>query len=1192
MRLADDDRARIPFALVAVLLLVGSATFAATLRGRAPGGADPDAEAAIDRAGASTRAALSTAVQDAAREAASDPLTVANTSTEYGRVLAEHEPFGGTEESLESDLMNGEAPDGVLDPADPFWSYLSLRIYLSARESLDGVEERVDGVRASPSLRPIDDADGLERALGAVTLNLTGGTPTVTVENVTLTAERGTRTILRENRTYRVTVETPVPELHERVRLFEAQLDGGIDSGFGRRLTGRMYAVAWARGYAQYGGAPIDNVVTNRHTEIMANDAILKTQMATLGRRDPDGHEGTKRAGLRVGFYDLVNAVDHPSAGWFETVLGGYSGSPGATWPAAVDAPEGQPPAPEDETTVAVNRTADVAFLDLVAGENPDRLPEWGSLSRVTGRLNDLLSPGSGESLEQRVRSWYAVEANLTASVEPIHVADPRSPPRPDGEGWERGERRVDANTTVVGTYAPDIDPPDGWTVDDSYAHGLEVRRTHNHTRLWTRGNETRTTSVEWTGTYRVDLAVLVDADPDTPAPDRPVENRSDPGGPLDGDNFATVPERAHERLVAEPGLAELAGRAVDGELNTTPVRVEPELPDGLADWVYDDLAGVRERVRGISTRVEMGKAVTTVSPPAELLDAVEDNRTALVDAPENYSSVAERVRFDARVAYLDAVETTLARQDQRFEESRRTIGERLPGDMSMTEMVEYVGGRLSNNVANDDTRRVSANGTHTEIAGPEDLPLSVPDTAVVSVDGDPPYLTLAAVDHRRVRAVDPETEAFYPLSTKNKNYFTLPYAESGGIVGQATDDLLNEDRVSVGTGARALARAAQTHARADDDVLQRAPEWVPEEEEAKWNLVRTRGRHLLEKRLNSSLESFGRDAFRVLGNETDLNGTERSDVIDDAMGRWDTTHEKALAIVNHSAASAIADEAAERGDLDDRSRDEIELWLRNAFDLGTVSNDLGPKRDQVAIVDGESRRIATDSVEKVVNDRVERRGIDHASRWYGEELTRVPAGMPVLPVVEPTFFTFNVWKVEVKGTYARFTVRAEGSPGDGPDATIPYTRDGDPVELDVDGDGVPDRLGRSERISFTSTTWIVVVVPPKGAGVGDVDGNRVETSPGWPYAGVAPENRSGGNGILGHVRDVWDGFASLNGSEIGEWGTNDVEAPTNVGSPDHPVGAADDRQSIATPATGADDRQSIASPIRETPGQSPDPGG
>jgi len=39
----------------------------------------------------------------------------------------------------------------------------------------------------------------------------------------------------------------------------------------GRQITASLYAMTWARGYGQYAGAPVENVLANRHVELSTN---------------------------------------------------------------------------------------------------------------------------------------------------------------------------------------------------------------------------------------------------------------------------------------------------------------------------------------------------------------------------------------------------------------------------------------------------------------------------------------------------------------------------------------------------------------------------------------------------------------------------------------------------------------------------------------------------------------------------------------------------------------------------------------------------------------------------------------------------------------------------------------------------------------------------------------------------------
>ncbi|MFC6754854.1 DUF7286 family protein, partial [Halorubrum tibetense] len=69
----EDTRARIPFALIGVLLLVTSAAYAAGLADQGLVSEDRSVERAVERVDADTTAALKRAAREAAHDAAAEP---------------------------------------------------------------------------------------------------------------------------------------------------------------------------------------------------------------------------------------------------------------------------------------------------------------------------------------------------------------------------------------------------------------------------------------------------------------------------------------------------------------------------------------------------------------------------------------------------------------------------------------------------------------------------------------------------------------------------------------------------------------------------------------------------------------------------------------------------------------------------------------------------------------------------------------------------------------------------------------------------------------------------------------------------------------------------------------------------------------------------------------------------------------
>ncbi|MFC7081027.1 DUF7286 family protein [Halorussus caseinilyticus] len=524
---------------------------------------------------------------------------------------------------------------------------------------------------------------------------------------------------------------TPALALHERVSGFESRLNRDpLAPGLGRRLTARLYAVAWARGVAQYGGAPVQNVVANRHVELATNGALLREQRAAFGRSDLRGRRALRWATARVGATDLLTAANarHGTARTDQLLAAAKQYQREHPMPGGVASDRD----PRRLLRVGVERTADRAFADVVAGEN-------------------------GTGLAELLRSAYTANARLVAAVRRVgRESDPvprrsrpartgpfsrarsgrrlRSNPGPDRR---RGRRR---NGTCSVPSRAESSRPTRWSPNGL---GGEVGDGE------TRSNETRRTVRRWTETFAVGVGVAGDHD-STPglAPPRPVSRIHERGGALGGPNLRDLPERATEQLVeSRGGFDALARRAVTGTLDARPERVAGRRPADLRSWVYRDLAGLRERVRNVSMTVTRRRAVGGEPPTAELARTLRRRHAELVGAPSRYDGVADRARVAARAAYLDRVATRLAARADRANATRTGLRRALAD----------AGGSL------DRTRRILRARTTPETPPPRPMPADGPGRAVnLSVAGAPPYLTLAALDHEQVAAI-PEGNESYP---------------------------------------------------------------------------------------------------------------------------------------------------------------------------------------------------------------------------------------------------------------------------------------------------------------------------------------------------------------------------------------------------------------------------------------------
>lgn len=738
--LAESRRARVPFAVLGVLLLAGTVVVSVSLHDRERVGVTADGRASAERALSAGDSALRAAVRSASVAAAREPVTDP-AYTPAGRALNDSAPFRDA---------------------------LRLRVYLAARERFDATDQRVGETRSRLWLPPTtDDTESLRAAKRRVEIERVEGGLRVRLRGVRVRTYRDGRRVADRERSLSVVVETPLLALHERVETFERRLDREPDGrrGLGRRLTGWLYALAWGRGYAQYGGAPITNVLGTRHLALGTNAAALAIQRSVFGAADADGLAAQQRARLRVGVSDLSAAVDGPT-GWTDQL---FRDEPGDADP-SLDAPQTSAPGPDDRMTVRIGSSADVAFRAF---------------------RDDILAAAE-DGYEARVRRETAVTVLDTERT----VVE-----RPPGGGWERVETERSTTTTVSdadGDGAASI--PDD---HDRYAeYARRVRTTTTLKTTWRRGNETRTTTTDSTAVRRVSVAVSGRPAGLGAAPPAVVDPLYERGGPLDGPNFRGIPDLAVERLIHDRGgVDEIARHAATAGAGSHTLVVEAERPAELRDWLYADLVDLRERVQGVSAEVRRGTLGTGANAPEQLAAALRERRSELLDPPSTYRGVADRTRIAVRAAYLDAVLDRLDREA----ESAATTRDRLRNLLADRGVLPEGGieGLLDRRGGPDpDPRPVLAT------MGGDDVSLTV--------DGEPPYLTAVAVDGRRAPGVAGD---YHGLATRNVNLFAHPYGDAADeIVSAFVDDV---SRVSLSSAARTLRAANRSSDDVDDDELQ-----------------------------------------------------------------------------------------------------------------------------------------------------------------------------------------------------------------------------------------------------------------------------------------------------------------------------------------------------------------------------------
>lgn len=1033
MRLADDRRARIPFALLGVLLLVGSATYATTLGVSGPVRRDDSVDTAMERADASTTTALRSAVKDAAQDAARQPVTTP-ADTPAGRAL---------------------------NDSSPFRDALRIRIYLAAQGRLETTRHRRGDVVAVTSLPPVSTVSDLRTAKRRIGVERadTGTAMRVTVRNVSVTARRDGHVVARDDRTVTLTVATPVLLAHDRTEKYERRLNRGplAGPGLGQRLTARINPVVWSRGAGQYAGAPIENVLGNRHIELSTNGGALGTQRAVFGRDDPRARHGLRRATAHVGVQDLHAGATTMAGCWTSRV---YPPSPidvVGTGSEPRLAESG--PSANRTMSVGVNRTADVAFVDF-------------------------LTVSDGRSLPRVLRESYRSEARLLTDVEQTRDREPPER-RPPDTNWtlveEEYEDRYDVRVASARPPAGSDtgDAADAINSERFAAFNRRVIRHNRVVRVWRRGNQTKHRVHRWRDGYRVSVAVVshyrpqgvapaqrvAPAAPETvSAPTRPVRPVFEYGGALDGPNLAGVPATATDRLLDRNRDA-VAVDAVEGELDETSTVVYGRRPAKLAAWVYRNVSVFRERIRNVSVEANARDGATgRVNFPALLADRLRERRAELVDAPATYDGVADRARTAARAAYLDRVIASLDRRAENRRESNAVL------DDALEEAGVGSGNRLagileaSEDVSRPRYRKVGRGGPGESVA--------------LTPDGSPGYLTLSAVSDEHIRAI-PDGASYRPLTARNVNVFAVPY-------GDATDGVLtlfdSDPQVDLRTAGSTLVAANNTLERTDNRTLERR-------------------RDALRRSMHHSLAVVVGGTRRVVVREASLTRRDHRAAVRAAFARWDGTGHRALAAANGSFARALAAEVRERGNLTARESDRLAVRLRVTVGRSVRQSRAKVPRKQAnetsQVVRDYAHQTAKKYLTAAAESGAERAGERAARRVIGETARGVPAGLPVAPAPGYWYATVNVWWVTVRGSYLRFTVRAYSGSSDGTGTSLQYVRDGSVVTLDVDSDGDPERLGRNERISFETQAAAAIVVPG-GNWVGDVDGDADERSTGW----------------------------------------------------------------------------------------------
>ncbi|TKX69527.1 hypothetical protein [Halorubrum sp. SP9] len=1041
-----DERARVPFALVGVLLLVTSSAYAAGLAEQGFVGEDRRVERAVERVDADATAALRSAASEAAYDAAAEPVTNApNGSGPVSRAVREGSAF-----------------------EDAF----RIRLAIAGAEALGAVESDTGSVNADASLPAVESARDLVAARERVRVeSAANGTATrVTFEGVETTATRGGRTVVNRTRSRTVTVAVPTLAAHERTERFETRLNRGPveGAGLGRQITASLYAMAWARGYAQYAGAPVENVVANRHVELSTNAGIVRVQRDVFGASDPDARGGVARATARTGVSDLLSPMGPHKTAWTDAVLG-------APTPTRGSGAEGTGAGEGASSTGDATASEDAAF-------SPSADPTGETASVEVGHAADRAATRVHDDLEEIVRGSHRVEATVEAETTRIADGGPVTPDRPRSsrtEPWRRVDtsrreeiRVVDGTDLRTGTDGETVSP--GETV--SFGGALrEVVVERAATATWERrvvergpNGTVRNVSVDRTVTrdeasdrYRVRVSVTGTYAPRDGAPDRPTATFGAGGNDVDGPDLADTPAaaRAELNLETDADVDQLARVAVDGGGETRSTVVYGARSEADLDRVASDVSALSDRVRSLETEASMADAAAGESTPyRDLAATVRNRRDALRDAPGRYDGAVDRGRVAARVAYLDAVIEELESAAERRKAATNGVLDRVKEAFGGPPVGEVIASREA---ARDPGTYAVGDG------GPGGAVTFAPE-------GSPGYLPRTAVDGERIEGVDGTTTR--PLATRNVNYATLPYSDVAG--GIADRILGTDDTVRIGVAGRSLLAAEEALAATGDEDLRA-------------------DRRALAGRVDASLRRIDEALAERLADRTDLSREQRRAVLENVGAEYDSLGDRAVAVGEGEYPDRVAREAARIGTLSRAERIGLAAHLR-------VETRTAAGRDAVRVparfVDATtaaSRAIRRHELKSAIERRGKKAVASIPDKRVPKPVRSVGAGLPVAPVPGYWVATVNAWNVRVRGEYPRFTLRADvGTPG----RPFEYVRTAGEVRIDVSGESIA--LGATEPISFETRTVIVVAVPAGPPGVGDVDGTREETSAGWPCPG------------------------------------------------------------------------------------------
>ncbi|AQL42168.1 hypothetical protein BV210_05335 [Halorientalis sp. IM1011] len=472
--IAEDDRARIPFALIGVVVLISSVAVVGTLQTRPEPQPDTDPSLAMDRAVSTSQTAIKDAVRTAMKDAAAEPLTT-TADTPVGNAI---DDSGG----------------------DTFEEYVKLRVYLETAEALRTSGQRVDtGMRTDLSLPPVeytessieDAIDRVDLTVGHESGSLDAGKVTAEISGIDVAVRENGSAVATDTRTISVTVSSTTFALDEKVTEYENRLNRGffeansLMDGFGRKFAARLYPMAYAKAYYErVFGSPLppspsgstgadvfERINKNKHSEVLANDAIFGIQKRTFDATDPYAARTMKGQWACMGakvVEDLgggrasdkisgsVSGISGPlSASTFcqgaKAMFGDANGNlpeiptPGEFVDRRINALFGPSTGVSTEHEIAIDRFAEAAYEDMTGGgmsgdrwlAKPDIIDEVQGKDKMPDIEEELPEDMGDGRIETAIDRTYEVKswAETTDESSSISIPSVSSPTDDDLSG-------------------------------------------------------------------------------------------------------------------------------------------------------------------------------------------------------------------------------------------------------------------------------------------------------------------------------------------------------------------------------------------------------------------------------------------------------------------------------------------------------------------------------------------------------------------------------------------------------------------------------------------------------------------------------------------------------------------------------------------------------------------------------------